>query len=89
MVTRRVVVHGLVQGVGFRYSMVRRAQELGLVGTVRNREDGAVEAVATGDEAAVAALADWAQDGPTSARVDRVEVEEVEPQGWTGFTVVG
>ncbi len=89
MVTRRVVVHGLVQGVGFRYSMVRRAQELGLVGTVRNREDGAVEAVATGDEAAVAALADWAQDGPTSARVDRVEVEEGEPQGWTGFTVVG
>ncbi len=79
-------MHGLVQGVGFRYAMVRRAQELGVVGTVRNRADGTVEAVAA--EAAVAALADWARHGPGWARVDRVEVADAEPQRWTGFTVV-
>lgn len=81
-------MHGLVQGVGFRFAMVRRAQELGVVGTVRNREDGAVEALAAGEDSAVSALAGWARHGPRWARVDRVEVEDAEHQNWSGFTVV-
>jgi acylphosphatase len=70
----RVVVRGRVQGVGFRYSTVRRARDLGLTGWVRNRRDGSVELVAQGTAAAVAALVAWCGHGPSSARVDDVEV---------------
>lgn len=68
----RIVVRGRVQGVGFRYSTVNRATELGVLGWVRNRGDGSVEIVAQGDRPAVDALLDWCHRGPTSARVDRV-----------------
>jgi acylphosphatase len=71
---RRLRIHGLVQGVGFRYSLHREAVRLGLAGWVRNRRDGTVEAVVAGPAPAVEALVAWAHRGPPSARVDRVEV---------------
>ena len=55
-VTRRVVVRGRVQGVGFRWWMVEEAQALGLDGWVRNRRDGTVEAVLRGPADAVAEM---------------------------------
>ena len=72
---RRIVVTGGVQGVGYRWNMVQQAQRLGLIGWVRNRRDGSVEAVACGGDEALAALIAWSRIGPTGAQVKQVHVE--------------
>lgn len=69
-----VVVRGRVQGVFFRASSQREARRLGLTGWVRNRPDGNVEVLAEGEEEGLKELIAWANRGPTSARVERVEV---------------
>jgi len=71
--TAHLSIHGIVQGVGFRDGLSRRALEHGLDGWVRNRRDGSVEAVVQGDVPAVEALIRWAQRGPSAARVARVD----------------
>ncbi len=76
--TRHLVIVGHVQGVGFRYAMLMKAAETGVRGWVRNRSDGAVEALVQGTPEAVARMLAWARHGPRSARVDRVEVEPGE-----------
>jgi len=76
MIARLVRIHGRVQGVGYRYAMEDQAQLLGLVGWVRNRLDGTVEAHAQGPADAVQALVDWAHVGPPHAEVLKVEVTE-------------
>lgn len=75
-VTRRLMVHGLVQGVGFRNYMAYKASELGIGGWVRNRSDGSVEAVVQGAETAVAAIIECAQRGPRASRVSGVTVSD-------------
>jgi len=75
-VRRRVVVSGRVQGVWFRDSCRSEAVTRGVAGWVRNRADGAVEAVFEGEPRAVAAMVDWCRHGPPRARVDGVEVTE-------------
>jgi len=87
VIRRRVVVHGLVQGVFFRDSVCSRAQTRGIAGWVRNTRDGTVEAVFEGAPEAVESLVRFVHDGPRSARVDRVDVYEEEPEGLTGFRV--
>jgi acylphosphatase len=76
-----VVVHGRVQGVGFRYGVGSRARSLGIGGWVRNRADGTVEAVFEGRRDRVESLVDWCRRGPSGARVEVVEVEEEAPLG--------
>jgi acylphosphatase len=87
VIRRRVVVHGLVQGVFFRDSTRQRARQHGVVGWVRNTWDGTVEAVFEGDADAVERLVAFCREGPRGARVDRIDVVEEEPEGLAGFAV--
>lgn len=81
----RVRVHGRVQGVMFRDSCRREADRLGVSGWVRNEPDGSVVGVFEGD--AVDDLVAWCRTGPRAARVERVDVTEVEASGSRGFEV--
>lgn len=87
MTRRRVVVHGRVQGVFFRDSVRRLAQQHGVSGWVSNRWDGAVEAVFEGEEAAVERLVAFCRKGPRRADVESVEVSAEAAEGLSGFTV--
>jgi acylphosphatase len=89
MERRRVVVHGFVQGVGFRFAVERAARSRGVAGWVRNRPDGTVEAVFEGGPEAVAALVDFCREGPRGAEVERVDVVSESPDGLAGFRVTG
>jgi len=81
------VVHGDVQGVGFRWWTARQAERLDVRGWVANRDDGTVEVHAEGDAVAVDALVSALQEGPRFARVARVVVAEDDPGGWATFQV--
>ncbi len=87
MLRRRVVVHGRVQGVGFRYALARAAATRGVAGWARNRADGTLEAVFEGDAEAVESCVRLCQEGPRGAAVDRVEVFEEEPERLARFDV--
>jgi acylphosphatase len=84
---RHVIVYGFVQGVGFRFAVQRAASSRGVAGWVRNRGDGAVEAVFEGAAEDVDALVDFCRRGPRGAEVERVEVEAESPEGLAGFRV--
>ena len=74
MICRRVVVHGHVQGVFFRDSVRRLAQQHGVRGWIANRQDGAVEAVFEGEPNAVERLVEFCRKGPRGAQVESVDV---------------
>ena len=75
------MVHGDVQGVGFRYFVQRKAHALGLSGWVRNNDDGTVELVAEGPRRDLDELSRAAGEGPRMARVDRVDATWTEATG--------
>ena len=87
MIRRRVVVHGLVQGVFFRDTVRRHAAKARVAGWVRNTREGTVEAVFEGEAQAVESLVALCHKGPRGARVDRVDVVEEAPQGLAGFAI--
>jgi acylphosphatase len=87
MIRRRVVVRGRVQGVFFRDSVSRLAQQRDVRGWVANRADGTVEAVFEGEPEAVERLVDFSRMGPRGAQVESVDVTEEGPEGLSGFTV--
>jgi len=82
-----VTVSGFVQGVSFRVAMRDRARSRGVAGWVRNRSDGAVEAVFEGPEEAVHSLVEWCRRGPSGAEVESVDVAWGKTQGEQGFAV--
>jgi len=87
VIRRRVVVHGVVQGVFFRDTTRRLAQQRGVAGWVSNRWDGSVEAVFEGDAFDVERLVEFMHEGPRGAVVERVEVIEEEPESLSGFAI--
>jgi acylphosphatase len=88
VVRRRVVIRGHVQGVFFRDSVRRHAEEHGVTGWVRNRPDGAVEGLFEGLPDDVDALVRFSQTGPPHARVESVETTDEEVGGDTDFRVL-
>jgi DNA ligase D-like protein (predicted 3'-phosphoesterase) len=85
----RAVVSGGVQGVGFREATVRRARALGLMGWVRNGEDGSVLVHAEGAERALEQLVAYLREGPRLARVSSVALEQVAIEGHEQFAIRG
>ena len=79
LTSRRFVISGRVQGVGFRYFVQSAAVRESIRGWVRNLDDGRVEVAAAGDGNAMARFEDALRRGPPGARVDRVEVDETFP----------
>jgi acylphosphatase len=84
---RRVVAHGRVQGVLFRDTVRRLAQQLGVAGRVRNTPEGTVEAVFEGEPEAVERLVAFMHEGPSGAVVERAEVFPEDEEGLSGFVV--
>ena len=84
MRTQHLLIQGRVQGVLFRESMRREAEQLGVTGWVRNTPDGAVEAVVQGQDEAVDALIAWAHAGPPTARVERIILTDTQGE-FSGF----
>lgn len=80
-------VSGKVQGVFFRASTEKEAQKLKLSGIVRNELDGSVYIEAEGNETAIEQLIVWCRKGPERARVDKCEVTEGQPKGYTEFRI--
>jgi acylphosphatase len=84
------VITGEVQGVGFRFFLIRHADALGLSGWVRNRDDGAVELVAEGSRLDLEQLLRYAGEGPRMARVARVDADwSVAAGGLERFDIAG
>ena len=81
------MARGHVQGVFFRDTVRRRAEELGVAGWVTNRDDGAVEAVFEGEPDAVAAMVELSREGPGRAEVTGLEVSEESPEGLSSFEI--
>lgn len=87
MVRFRVKVSGRVQGVWYRETCRRVADEVGVAGWVRNSGDGSVEAVLEGEAPAVDRVLAWMRSGPPRAVVTGVETRPEPPRGEHGFTV--
>lgn len=87
MSAARYVVHGRVQGVGFRWFVRKAAMSLGVRGAVRNLRDGTVEIIAAGTPDALAALERSLRTGPSGARVTDVVVGPATPPEEPGFEI--
>jgi acylphosphatase len=88
--TRRYLVTGRVQGVGFRWFVEREARALSVGGWVRNNDNGAVEVLASGTADQLARLRRALEQGPRAARVDEVqELEEEREASETSFRIEG
>lgn len=88
MIARSIKVKGKVQGVNFRYYTKQEAVQLGVRGTVMNLDDGSVLVRAEGDPEKVEALVAWCRTGPSRARVDGLEIEEMPLEGYTDFVIL-
>ena len=82
-----IIVQGIVQGVGFRFSARHMANSLGVKGFVKNLPNGEVYLEAEGNEAQVNEFVKWCKKGPSSARVRNAEVHEGEYKGYRVFDV--
>jgi acylphosphatase len=89
VISRRAVVSGAVQGVGFRFFAQRAAREARVTGWVRNRADGTVETVVEGEEGAVARYLERLRAGPAGGGVTSVVLEERPVEGYSSFEITG
>jgi len=83
----RFVVQGRVQGVGYRYFVMREAASLGVCGFARNRPDGTVEVVAEGSDEVLGDLEERLRQGPAFAQVTGIDRAPITPRGDQGFHI--
>jgi acylphosphatase len=86
-IARRYLVHGRVQGVGYRYFVQHVADSLGLKGWVRNLDDGGVEVYAIGTQADHDELSGRLRNGPSMSDVRGMDVQEAAPEKHSGFRI--
>lgn len=82
-----VRVFGRVQGVGFRYFTLSKAKLLGINGYVRNMPDGSVLVDCEGDEENLKMFLAYLKEGPHFAKVERIELNEIFPEGYHDFEI--
>jgi acylphosphatase len=83
-----VKISGVVQGVGYRYHVARRAQEAGITGWVKNRADGSVEIEAVGERPALESFLNYARIGPAGAHIEHVTVNwHDDTPDFSGFDI--
>lgn len=87
VIRTRVIVHGAVQGVFFRDTCRRIAEQNGVSGWVRNLADGSVEAVFEGESDAIHQMVEWCRTGPPLANVEKVEEHTEAPEGLRKFKI--
>lgn len=87
-VSYHIRIQGRVQGVSFRYATLQKAKELGVNGYVQNKADGSVFVFASGAKDDVHKLIEWCYQGPSLAKVTRLDAEEVPYKPKDGFTIV-
>ncbi len=83
-----LVVHGRVQGVGFRWFTLETAESLGLTGWVSNRRDGSVESEAEGTEEALKEFVERLKTGNPAAKVDSIETKPADAKNETAFRII-
>ncbi len=88
LVCHQIKVAGKVQGVWFRDSTLKKAQELGVAGFVKNQADGSVYIEAEGMKNALKEFVKWCHEGPPFAKVESVEVENLELTHFEKFKIV-
>ena len=87
---KRIIVHGRVQGVGFRYFVQHVGNLLGLTGNVRNCPDWTVEIIVEGNPKKIIEFINEVEKGPSLARVHRVDVADIPVEGTYGsFSIEG
>ncbi len=87
---KHIMVHGRVQGVGFRYFVQHAGNRLGLCGDVRNCPDSTVEITVEGEDGKIAELIKQVETGPPLARVQRVDVVDIPVTGaYNSFSIEG
>jgi acylphosphatase len=86
-VRRRLLISGRVQGVFFRDTCRRVAEEESVAGWASNLPDGRVEIVLEGDESAVDRVLQWCREGTDWSHVDSVDVSDEDPEGLSGFVI--
>ncbi|MBN1415376.1 MAG: acylphosphatase [Bacteroidales bacterium] len=87
MIHKKIIIHGSVQGVGFRYSARKIAYHLGINGFVRNLPDGSVFIEAEGHEDAMEEFIRWCHTGPSRAIIQSVSIEEGPPVQFSEFKI--
>lgn len=83
----KINIYGKVQGVGFRYSTLKKANELGVNGFVKNRTDGSVYIEADGEPEVLDKLILWCKMGPSMSRVDDVIVVDIPFNNYKCFGI--
>jgi len=81
MTRYHIIVKGIVQGVGYRFFAIRKANDYGITGWVRNLPDGSVEVVAEGDKGLLNEFIQELKIGPISAHISDIELTEEEYTG--------
>ncbi len=83
-----ITVHGVVQGVGFRYYTKQKAIELSLLGSVENQSDGSVYIQVEGPSEPLMSFVTWCHQGPATARVEKLEYSPCPPQSFSSFEIL-